>query len=105
MDQLDTFIREIIEAKQLPGITDEAKNGLLEEMREGLLDQINRALVEAIPEDKVAGFMALLDNESTPDEEVQTYIASSGVNIEKVTAKTMLAFRNLYLQTSSERGQ
>ena len=105
MDQLDTFIRDIIEAKQLPGITEEAKKGLLEEMREGLLDQINRALIEALPEDKVAAFSALLDNEATSEEEVQAFIANSGVDVEKVTAKTMLAFRNLYLQSSTERGQ
>lgn len=105
MDELDTFIRDIIDKKQLPGITEEAKAGLVEEMRERLLDQINRALIEAIPEDKLAGFSALLDVETTPEEEVQSYIASTGVDVEKVTAKTMLAFRDLYLQTASERGQ
>lgn len=105
MDQLDTFIRDIIEAKELPGITEEAKAGLLEEMREGLLDQINRALIEALPEDKVAEFSTLLENDSVSDDQVQAFIANSGVNVEQVTAKTMLAFRNLYLQSASERGQ
>lgn len=105
MDQLDTFIREIIDAKNLPGLTEEAKSGLLEEMRERLLDQINRALINALPEDKVAEFSTLLDDETISDDEVQNFIATSGVDVEKVTAKTMLAFRDLYLQSASERAQ
>ena len=105
MDQLDTFIKDIIDAKQLPGITEEAKVGLIEEMRERLLDQINRALIEALPEEKTVEFSTLLDNENITDEEVQAFIANSGVDVEKVTAKTMLAFRGLYLQNQSERAQ
>ena len=105
MDQLDTFIRDIIEAKQLDGISDEAKQGLVEEMRERLLDIINRALVEALPEDKVQEFSNLLDNESVTDEQVQAFIAQSGVDVEHVTAKAMLTFRDLYLQSTKERPQ
>lgn len=104
MDELDTFIRDIIDTKNLPGLTEEAKGGLLEEMRERLLDQINRALIEAIPEEKIGEFNNLIDNESAPDEEVQGFIASSGVDIQKVTAQTMLNFRGLYLQSANERG-
>lgn len=105
MDPLDTFIKDIIDTKQLPGITDEMKSGLIEEMRERLFDLINRALVEAIPEDKVAGFDALLDDESTSDEDVQAFIANTGVDVQRVTSKSMLTFRNLYLQSASERDQ
>lgn len=105
MDQLDIFIRDIIEAKQLDGISDEAKQGLIEEMRERLLDIINRSLVEALPEDKVEAFSTLLDDESVTDEQVQTFIAQSGVDVERVTAKAMLTFRDLYLQSAKERPQ
>jgi len=103
MDQLDAFIKDIIDAKQLNGITDEAKVGLIEEMRERLLDMINRALVEALPEEKVEAFSLLLDNDDVTEEHIQQFIAESGVDIEKVTAKTLLAFRELYLQSSTER--
>jgi hypothetical protein len=102
MDQLDVFIKEIIDTKQLPGITDEAKAGLAEEMREGLLDQINRALIEALPEGKVADFTALLDKDPS-EEKIEAFIVESGVDIQKVTAQTMLNFRNRYLQTGAER--
>lgn len=102
MDQLDTFIKEIIDTKQLPGITEEAKVGLLEQMRERLLDMINRALINELPDEKLAEFTTLLDNESVDDSQVQQFIAQSGVDVEKVTAKTMLAFRSLYLQPSGQ---
>lgn len=105
MDQLDKFIHDIIEAKQLSGITDEAKQGLVEEMRDRLLDLINRALIEALPEDKVEAFSSLLDDESLTDDQVQAFIAESGVDVERVTAKAMLAFRDLYLQSAEERPQ
>lgn len=105
MDQLDTFIKEIIDTKQLPGITEEAKSGLIEEMRERLLDMINRALIEALPDDKVAELSTLLDNENINDDQVQTFVASSGIDVQTVTAKTMLAFRALYLQTPEERAE
>lgn len=105
MDQLDTFIKEIIDTKQLPGITDEARAGLAEEMRERLLDQINRALIDALPDEKVEELSQLLDNEGVDDAQVQAFVASSGVDVQEVTAKTLIAFRALYLQTPEERAQ
>jgi len=105
MDQLDKFIYDIIDAKHLSGITDEAKQGLAEEMRDRLMDVINRALIDALPDDKVDEFSALLDNESVSDDQVHTFIAQSGIDTERVTAKAMLAFRDLYLQTAEERPQ
>ena len=105
MDQLDAYIRDIINTKQLTGITDEAKEGLVEEMRERLLDMINRALVEALPEEKVVAFSELLDTEGLSEAEIQRFITESGVDVEKVTAKTLLAFRELYLQSSTDRAE
>lgn len=103
MDQLDTFIQEIIEAKHLPGITDEAKTDIRAQMREDLLDMVNRALVEALPDDRFEAFSQLVENETITDDQVQNFIAESGVDVQKVTAKTMLAFRDLYLQGPEER--
>lgn len=103
MDQLDQFIKEIIDAKNLPGITDDAKAGLLEEMRDGLMDKINRALIEALPESKIGEFNQLFDTPDVSDEQVQMFIEQSGVDTQKITAQTMLQFRSLYLQNSAER--
>lgn len=102
---IDTFILDIIDRKQLPGLTEEARSGLLEEMRENLLSAINRSLIDALPDEKVAEFSKLLDDESITEEQVQAFIVEQGVDVEKVTAKTLLAFRSLYLQPSSETRQ
>lgn len=103
MEQLDTFIKEIIETKNLPGLTEEAKAQLLEEMRRRLLDMIDRALIEALPDDKVEELSTLLDEDNIEDTSLQTFVAQSGIDVKSVTAKTMLAFRALYLETPRER--
>jgi len=104
-DGLDKFIDEIITAKKLPGINDEVRLQLVSDMKERLLDQINRALIEALPEEKIDEFNLILDNESVNDDEVQKFISQSGVDVQKVTIKTMLLFRDLYLQSSTVGGE
>ncbi len=101
MDTLDTFIDEIIEAKNLSGITEDGKAAIRDEMRDRILDLINRSLIEALPEDKVSGFSELLDKEGLTQEEVQSYILSSGVNVEQVTQQVLVTFRDSYLNVNS----
>lgn len=103
MDKLDEFVNEILEAKKLPQMSDEVKKQLIVDMRQGLLDQVNRALLAALPDDKTAEFDQLLDQPDISDEQVQQFIIDSGVDIQKVTARTMLQFRDQYLQTAQER--
>ena len=104
-EALNKFINDILSDKDLSGVTEEAKTFLVEDLKTRLLDQINRALIEALPEDKLGEFNTMLDNESVNDEQVQQYITNSGVDIKKVVAKTMLLFRDLYLQTPEQRDQ
>ena len=100
-DELDKFINEILAAKQLPGVTDEVRTQLVADLRERLLDQINRALVNALPDEKINEFNTLLDDETLSDEAVQQFIASSGVDVRRITLQTMLRFSELYLKASS----
>lgn len=96
-DPFTTFIKSLIEAKAWsPGIEEDAKALLEEDLRTRLMDQIDQAVVEALPEDKVDGINELLDREAS-DEEIQQYVAASGVDIQRVTTQTMLRFRDLYL--------
>ncbi len=100
MDQLETFVEGIVTTKDLPGLTDESKKQLVAEMSEQLIERINAALIAALPDEKVAEFSDFLDAEQITDEQVQAFIAQSGVDVQKVTAETMLTFRNLYLRGS-----
>ena len=102
-DELDRFVAEILEAKQLSGVNDDVRAQLLSDLKQQLLDQINNALINALPEDSLDHFNALLDNSDTTDEEVQQFIMNSGVDVGRVTTETMLLFRGLYLESPEER--
>ena len=96
-NELAQFIRDILAEKQLSGVDDEVREQLVTDLTGRLLDQINRALIDALPDDKLQEFNAMLDDEAVSDETVQQFIATSGVNVQQVTIQTMLRFRDLYL--------
>jgi hypothetical protein len=102
-DELDQFIGGILDAKKLSGIDQDVRAQLVTDLKQQLLDQINRALIGALSEDKLDEFNTLLEDPKTTDETVQTFITTSGVDIDRVTAKTMLQFRDLYLQSAEDR--
>ena len=96
-DPFTTFIKEMLSAKAWnQQVDDEVKAQLESDLRSRLMDQIDQAVVEALPEDKVDGLNELLDKEAS-EEEIQQYIAASGVDVQRITTETMLRFRDLYL--------
>lgn len=96
-DELDTFINQILEEKNVTGLTDQVRETLVEDLKDRLLEQVNQAIIEALPEGKIDEMNALLDDESTSDQQLQSFIETSGVDVNKVTTKTMLSFAELYL--------
>lgn len=95
-DALSKFISDIIDAKGYKTLDSDVRRQLEEDLKNRLLDQINRAVLEALPENKIDGFNDLLDRGAS-QQEVQQYIATSGVDTKKITLETMLRFRSLYL--------
>lgn len=104
-DELDRFINEILDEKQLSGVTPEVRVQLVADLKERLLDQINRALITALPDDKMTEFNTLLDDETISDDAVTLFIAGSGVDVQKVTIQTMLRFSELYLGRPGSSGK
>ena len=102
-DELDKFINEILDAKQLSGVTADVRTQLVSDLKQRLLDQINRALVDVMPDDKITEFNNLLDDENLSDEAVQQFITDSGVDVSGVTLQTMLRFSELYIKSSTDR--
>ena len=98
MDKLDEFIGEIIDAKQLPGINDEVRAALIEDMSKQLLDQIDRALVEELTDEQLDAFNDRMEQPDVDDNTAEQFLIDSGVDIQAVTARTMLHFRDLYLR-------
>lgn len=95
-DAISKFISDIIDAKGYKTLDSDVRRQLEQDLKNRLLDQIDRAVLEALPENKIDGFNDLLDRGAS-QQEVQQYIANSGVDTKKITLETMLRFRSLYL--------
>ncbi len=95
-DAISKFISDIIDAKGYKTLDSDVRRQLEQDLKNRLLDQIDRAVLEALPENKIDGFNNLLDRGAS-QQEVQQYIATSGVDTKKITLETMLRFRSLYL--------
>ena len=95
-DALSKFISDIIDAKGYKTLDSDVRRQLEQDLKNRLLDQIDRAVLEALPENKIDGLNDLLDRDAS-QQEVQQYIANSGVDTKKITLETMLRFRSLYL--------
>lgn len=95
-DAISKFISDIIDAKGYKTLGSDVRRQLEQDLKNRLLDQIDRAVLEALPENKIDGFNDLLDRGAS-QQEVQQYIATSGVDTKKITLETMLRFRSLYL--------
>lgn len=95
-DALSKFINDIIDAKNFKTLDGDVRRQLEQDLKNKLLDQIDRAVLGALPENKIDGFNDLLDRNAS-QQEVQQYIANSGVDTKKITLETMLRFRSLYL--------
>lgn len=95
-DALSKFINDIIDTKNFKTLDSDVRQQLEQDMKNRLLDQIDRAVLGALPENKIDGFNDLLDRNAS-QQEVQQYIANSGVDTKKITLETMLRFRSLYL--------
>jgi hypothetical protein len=102
-DEFDKFIEEILDQKDLPGVTPDVRTQLQADLKQRLIDQINAALIDALTDEQAQEFNNLLDDPAFDDTAAQEFMSKSGVNVRKVTAHTMLRFRDLYLQPSPNR--
>jgi uncharacterized protein (DUF1778 family) len=103
-EELDSFVRNMLEDKNLPGLDDEeVKDQVVDDMKNDVLDQIDRAIIAALPDEKMDEFNALLDQPDVSDEQLQQFIVASGVDVQKVTTDVLIAFRGLYLTSPEER--
>lgn len=103
-DELDQFINEMLDAKQLPPMSAETRTQLVADLKQRLLDQINRALIDALPDEKMEEFERLLDDPTIGDGAIQQFIVNSGVDAKRVATATMLRFYDLYVKPP-QRGE
>jgi hypothetical protein len=96
-DELDSFVDSLIERKNLKGLTPEGREDVANELKELLVEQINRAIIDALPDDKLDELDELTSKDGYTAEDMQKFIADSGVNVAKITTETLLYFESFYL--------
>ena len=97
-DELTNFISEILAGKQYQDLDPEVREQMATDLKKELLDQIDRAIIDQLPDEKLDEFNALLDDPATTTQTLQEFIANSGVDVKNVSLRTMLVFRELYLE-------
>lgn len=101
-DNLDVFINQLIDEKGLTGLNEDSRKTVVNELKSSLIEQINRAILMHLPDEKLDELNNLMDQEGFGDNDMQNFVANSGVDINKITAETMLQFKAFYLGTQTK---
>ena len=96
-DPVDLFIEQIVDQKNLAGVTPEIKQQVVTELKGRLMDQIDRAMIDSLNNEQLDKFNTLLDSQNTTDQQLQDFFATSGIDSQQVVLDTMLKFREFYL--------
>ncbi len=94
---LNNFIMDLINEKNLPGLTDERKAEIANEMQDLLIEQINRAIVDVLPDEVLDKLNERMGQPDFDEAEMQKIVADSGIDVEKITGDTLVRFRAFYL--------
>lgn len=95
--ELDRFIETIVRDKHYATTSDEVKAQIKEDMKRELLYQIDRSVISQLTTKQINKFGDLCDNPNTKPEDIQNFIASSGVDTRRIAIQTMLKFGQYYL--------
>ena len=95
--ELYNFINSIIDEKGLTGLNEDTRQTVVNELKSALIEQINRAILMELPDEKLDELNNLMDTEGFGETGMQTFIANSGIDVNKITAETMLKFKAFYL--------
>ena len=101
-DNLDIFVNQIIDEKGLTGLNEDTRKTVVNELKSALVEQINRAILINLPDEKLDELNNLMDQDGFGDADMQKFIAESGVDVNKITAETMLQFKAFYLGTNTQ---
>lgn len=98
---LSGFVDVLIAEKHF----DELEPEVIAEIKQDLLDRIenhiNAAVLDRLPNNQVAEFERLLDNENKDSGQIQQFIQSHVPDLERLVQQTLASFRNTYLGINS----
>ena len=93
MDKLDTFVSELLTAKNMPD-TLEAHGELLEKLN----DRIDRAILEALPGDDFDKLEEAINSGAATEDEIKGILENANINAEEITTKVLENFRDEFLK-------
>lgn len=96
-DNFDRFVNSLIEDKKLTGLTEEDRKLVAAEIKDLISEEINRALLMELSNEKLEELDQRMDQGPISEEEMQEFLLNSGVDVAKVTTKTLMNFRAFYL--------
>lgn len=95
---MDQFINKLLQEQGVPEDLDpQVRTQLIAELTGRVMDFMNRRLVDAMDEDALNGFQALLDTDPTDPAVVQDFISAHVPDRDKVITKALIDFRAIYL--------
>lgn len=96
-DNFDRFVNSLIKEKDLKGLTPEVREQVAAELKNLISEEVNRAILMELSDEKLDELDKLMDNGPLSEAQMQEFLRTSGVDIPKVTTKTLMYFRSFYL--------
>lgn len=96
-DNFDKFVDSLIVEKDLKGLTAEGREQIATELKNLIAEEVNRAILMELPDEKLDELDARMNEGPLSEEEMQEFLSNSGVDIPKITTKTLMYFRSFYL--------
>lgn len=96
-DNFDRFVNSLIAEKDLKGLTPEGREQVAAELKNLISEEVNRAILMELSDEKLDELDKLMDDGPLSESEMQDFLRNSGVDIPKVTTKTLMYFRSFYL--------
>lgn len=96
-DNFDRFVNSLIAEKDLKGLTPEGREQVAAELKNLIAEEVNRALLMELPDDKLDELDKRMNDGPLSETEMQDFLLDSGVDVPKITTKTLMYFRSFYL--------
>lgn len=96
-DNFDRFVNSLIAEKDLKGLTPEGREQVAAELKNLIAEEVNRALLMELPDDKLDELDKRMNDGPLSETEMQDFLLNSGVDVPKITTKSLMYFRSFYL--------
>ena len=96
-NNFDRFVNSLIVEKDLKGLTPEGREQVAAELKNLISEEVNRAILMELSDEKLDELDKLMNDGPLSESEMQDFLRNSGVDIPKVTTKTLMYFRSFYL--------